>query len=134
MPPRFARDEGAQSLVETALSLSVLVFLILGGVDLGRAYVAQVGVLNAARAGAFAGASQAATTDPAIASYATEELGRTIGVDPALATITVTHTTGGGGERLLTVRVEYPFRTVVPWPLLPNALALDRSAIFREYP
>lgn len=131
---RFARTEAGQALVELALSLSVLVFGLIGAADFARAFAAQVGVLNAARAGAEAGVIKVATTDAAIVSWAVDELGRVPGVDPAGATVTVTHSTGPGGEALLMVRVQYPFRTLVAWPLVPNQVALDRSVTMRKYP
>lgn len=120
-------------MVETALSLSLLVFTILGGADMARAFAAQVGVQNAARAGAEASATRAATTDPQIIAYARDELGRIAGVDAAAATITVTHTTGGGGEPLVNVRVQYTYRTLAPWPFVPNTLGLDKTVTFRKY-
>ena len=128
-----ARESG-QALVETALSLSLLVFTILGGADMARAFAAQMGVQNSARAGAEAWATRAATTDAQAIGYATDELGRIAGVDPAAATITVTHTTGAGGESLVNVRVQYTYRTLAPWPFVPNSLSLDRTATFRNYP
>lgn len=129
---RFTRSCDGQSLVEVALSLSVLVFLLIGGADLARAYAAQVGVINSARAGAEAGAIKKATTDAAIESYAYDELSRVAGVDADAADITVTHTTEMGVD-LLTVRVRYTFRTLVAWPLIPTILDLDRSVVMREY-
>jgi Flp pilus assembly protein TadG len=126
--------ERGQALVETALSLSLLVFTILGGADMARAFSAQLGVQNAARAGAEAAVTRAAATDPQIIAYATDELGRVAGVDSSAATITVSHTTGAGGESLVGVRVQYTYRTLVPWPLVPNTLSLDRTATFRNYP
>lgn len=128
-----ARESG-QALVETALSLSLLVFTILGGADMARAFAAQLGVQNAARAGAEAAVTRAATTDPQIIAYATDELGRIAGVDAATATISVTHTTGAGGESLVNVRVRYTYRTLAPWPFVPNTLSLDKTATFRNYP
>jgi len=56
------------------------------------------------------------------------------GVDATQAMITVTHTTGSGGESLVNVRVTYTFRTLTPWPGVPNSVALDRTATFRNYP
>src|SRR5206468_9983279 len=91
---------GGQGLRETALTLSLLVFTILGGADMARAFAAQLGVQSAARAGAEAWVTRAATTDAQAIAYATDELGRIAGVDSAAATITVTHTTGAGGESL----------------------------------
>jgi Flp pilus assembly protein TadG len=129
----LARDHG-QALVETALALSLLVFTLMGGADIARVYAATLAVENASRAGAEAAVMRVAMTDPAIASYASDELGRVSGVDATKATITVTHTTGSGGESLVNVRVQYTFRTLTPWPGVPNAVALDRTATFRNYP
>jgi len=126
--------ESGQALVETALTLSLLVFTILGGADMARAFAAQLGVQNAARAGAEAWVTRAATTDAQAIAYATDELGRIAGVDSAAATITVTHTTGAGGESLVNVRVQYTYRTLAPWPFIPNTLSLDKTATFRNYP
>ena len=127
------RDHG-QALVETALALSLLVFTLMGGADIARVYAATLAVENASRAGAEAAVMRVAMTDPAIVSYASDELGRVSGVDATKATITVTHTTGSGGESLVNVRVQYTFRTLTPWPGVPNAVALDRTATFRNYP
>lgn len=136
----WRRREDGQSLVETALALPLLVFLLIGGADFARAFSVQVGVLNAARAGVEAAVTRApgvtlpvVADDPAVIAYARDELGRVPGVDGSAATITVAHTTGAGGELLTTVRVRYTHRTVVPWPLIPNTLALDRSATFRRF-
>jgi TadE-like protein. len=129
----LAQDHG-QALVETALALSLLVFTLMGGADIARVYAATLAVENASRAGAEAAVMRVAMTDPAIASYASDELGRVSGVDATKATITVTHTTGSGGESLVNVRVQYTFRTLTPWPGVPNAVALDRTATFRNYP
>lgn len=126
--------ESGQALVETALSLSLLVFTILGGADMARAFAAQLGVQNSARAGAEAWVTRAATTDAQAVAYATDELGRIPGVDSSAATITVTHTTGGGGESLVNVRVQYTYRTLAPWPFVPNTLSLDKTVSFRNYP
>lgn len=120
--------------METALSLSLLVLTILGGADMARAFAAQLAVQSSARAGAEAAVTRAATTDPQIVAYVTDELGRVAGVDSSAATITVTHTTGAGGESLVNVRVQYTFRTLAPWPFVPNTLALDRTVTFRNYP
>lgn len=139
-------------MVELALALPMLVFLLMGGADFARSLSAQVGVLNAARVGAESAAARApgvsqpvGTDDAAVITYARTELTRVPGVDATLATITVRSFRADGVTACLnppttatpcyvTVRVQYPFRTAIAWPLLPNALALDRSAQFRTYP
>ena len=128
------KSERGQALIETALSLGLLVFTIIGGVDIARVFAAQLAVQNSARAGAEAWVTRAATTDPAVIAYVTDELGRVSGVDAAAATITVTHTVGAGGELLCNVRVQYTFRTLTPWPGIPNSYALDRTVTMRQYP
>src|SRR5207237_9175639 len=115
-----------------ALALAVLVFTCLGGADIARVYAAQLAVENAARAGAEAAVMRVATTDPAIVSYASDELGRVSGVVATQAMITVTHTTGPGGESLVNVRVTYTFRTLTPWPRVPNSVAPRRTPTFRN--
>jgi hypothetical protein len=110
------------------------VFTILGGADMARAFAAQLGVQNSARAGAEAWVTRAATTDAQAIAYATDELGRIPGVDSSAALITVTHTTGVSGESLVNVRVRYTYRTLAPWPFVPNALSLDKTVSFRNYP
>jgi len=101
---------------------------------MARAFAAQLGVQNAARAGAEAWVTRAATTDAQAIAYATDELGRVAGVDTSAATISVTHTTGAGGESLVNVRVQYTYRTLAPWPFVPNTLGLDKTVTFRNYP
>lgn len=49
---RERRRSGGQALVELALLLPVLTMLLLGGLDLGRAYYFYSGVANASRVGA----------------------------------------------------------------------------------
>ncbi len=46
------RREQGQSITEMAIMLPVLVLLIVGAIDLGRAFFAYVGITNAAREGA----------------------------------------------------------------------------------
>jgi len=146
------RGEAGQSLVELALALPILVFLLMGGIDFARSLTAQAGVQSAARVGAEAGASRAAgvaqpvgANDAAVIAYARAELSRVPGVDAATATITVTARRADDSTACLnppttatpcyvTVRVQYPFRTAIAWPLLPNAIALDESVQFRSYP
>jgi Flp pilus assembly protein TadG len=129
---------GGQALVETALSLSVLVFLLIGGGDFARVFAAQVGVMNSARAGAEAGVvnqlnASSGANITTITSYVTDELGRVPGVDSTLATVTVTWPVSGGVTYVQT-RVQYTYRTLIAWPLVPNTVTLDRSASMRIYP
>jgi Flp pilus assembly protein TadG len=120
-----------QALVEVALLLPILVFGLIGGADLARAFAAQLGVQNAARAGAEAYVLGAAATDAAVAAYVRNELGGVPGVTASAATVTVTHSTVSG-VAYVTVRVRYTWRTLVAWPLVPNQASLDRSTQMRK--
>jgi Flp pilus assembly protein TadG len=126
----LAGDRG-QALVEVALLLPLLVFGLIGGVDMARAYAAQLGVQNAARAGAEAYLLGVATTDAAITTYVQNELSGVPGVTASAATVTVTHSTVSGVS-YVTVRVRYIWRTLVAWPLVPNQATFDRSTQMRK--
>lgn len=128
---RRSASEAGQATAEFALVLPLLVFGLLGGADMARAFAAQLSVQNAARAGAEAAALGLARTDAAVALYARGELARTPGLDPSTADVSVTRGTGSSGERLVTVAVRYPFRTLVPWPLVPNSVDVDRATTMR---
>ncbi len=60
---KFSRRDSAQSLVEFALTLPFLMFLLAGVIDLGRLYYSYITILNASREGARYGAARA--YDPA---------------------------------------------------------------------
>ena len=143
---RFSLEERAQSLVEIALLMPMLVFLILAGGDLARAYALQLAVQNGARAGAEAAAIDFSPTIAEAQARTIDELSRTPGMsttDPSLV-ITVTFKLNDGITDCVTgvdptpanpcwatVRVQYTFHTVTPWPLIPNTALFDRSSAFR---
>ena len=130
--------------METALLLPVLVFLILAGGDLARAYAMQLAVQNGARAGAEAAAIDFSPTATLAENRARDEMSRTPGMDgmnTTLVTVNVSFAKNGGGTCVLpvtepnqcyvTVRVRYTFHTVTPWPLIPNTANFDRSTTMR---
>jgi len=95
----------AQAFVEFALLLPVLLLLVLGMIDLGRAFVFGVAVQQGAREAARLGAK--AALDPTIDD--TTVLGRLIAAsDPALGGCSATQTPGqacSGGTWTLTIEV-----------------------------
>lgn len=119
--------------MELALALPLLVFAVLGGADLARAYAVQLAVQNAARAGAEADVLGQAVTDLEVDGRAREELSRTPGLAPAAAAVAVTRSSSGGVARV-TVRVRYTYRTTVPWPVIPNTATFDRAVTMRRFP
>ena len=143
---RFAVSERGQSMIEVALLLPLLVFVVLAGADLARAFAIQLAVQNGARAGAEAAAIDFSPTVAEAIARATDEMSRT----PALRTsdpsmnITVSFKKGDGVTDCagstdptpadpcwVTVSVQYTFRTVTAWPLIPNTANFDRSTTMR---
>lgn len=129
-------------MVELALILPLLVFVLLGGADLARAYGAQISVQNAARAGAEAAAISQSPTAPLAIARARDELSRTPGLVPAGASISVRFKKADGTTNCVsptsvaepcyaTLRVRYTWRTITPWPLIPNVARFDRSTKMR---
>ena len=118
--------------------LPLVALLILGGLDLGRAYASQLAVQNAARAGAEAkvlggGCSSGPGNCPAVMS----ELSRVPGLHPVEATcpptaehVCVTVTTD---STFVTVNVQYVFQTLIDWRVVPHTATLDHSTKLRIY-
>lgn len=141
--PRMILDEGGQSLAELALALPMLVFLLIGGADLARAYAIQLAVQNGARAGAESAVLDRTPTVAATVDYAKQEMGRTPGLDAAAAAVTMTTLTAAGGACpvppsvaapcYVTVRVVYTFKTLVPWPLIQSSFTFDRITVMRRF-
>ena len=140
---RFIASDRAQSMVEVALLLPLLVFMLIGGADLARAFALQLAVQNGARAGAEAAAIDFAPSANGARARALNEMSRTPALDPLAATIDVTFTRADGTACVIdptpadpcwaTVRVQYNFRTVTPWPLIPNTAHFDRTTQMRVF-
>jgi Flp pilus assembly protein TadG len=100
------RDRGAAA-VEFALLLPLLLLLVFGIIDFGRALNAQVTITQAAREGA----RLEALNQPNV-------VGRTQAAATGLSSVTVTIVTscpaGAGPGVNATVRVSYPFSFVTP--------------------
>ncbi|HEV8536093.1 MAG TPA: TadE/TadG family type IV pilus assembly protein [Candidatus Limnocylindria bacterium] len=137
-------DDLGQSMVELALLLPVLVFGLIGGADLARAYALQLAVQNGARAGAESYAIDFTPTPAEAVARSMDEMSRTPGMDPNFATITVTVAQSDGltpcispptvaTPCFVTVQVEYQFRTIVPWPLVPNVANFNRMTTMRTF-
>lgn len=142
---RHVREDLGQSIVELALSLPLLAFMLLGGADMARGYAIQLAVQNGARAGAEAAAVDHAPTAAEAEARARDEMARTPGMNataPA-TTVIVTFAQADGTACadpptvllpcFATVRVQHTFRTITPWPLVPNEFAFDRSTSMRMF-
>lgn len=140
---RAVRDELGQSIVELALSLPLLAFMLLGGADMARGYAIQLAVQNGARAGAEAAAVDHSPTFTETEARTRDEMDRTPGMDASTSTVTVTFGQADGSACtdpptvlvpcFATVRVQHTFTTITPWPLIPNQFQFDRSTSMRMF-
>ena len=131
-------------MVELALALPLLVFGVVGGADLARAYALQIAVENGARAGAEA---YAITSLPSLVQTKTavkEEINRTPTANATDSMITVSATYADGVTACVTtstiaspcfvsVRVQYAWSTLIAWPIVPNGGTFDRTTTMRTY-
>ena len=136
-------------MVELALLLPILVFGLIGGADLARAFALQLAVQNGARAGAESYAIDFTPTADEAIDRTKDEMGRTPGFTKDAfgkvnATVTVTVAEADGATACLptptvaepcfvTVQVQYTFKTIIPWPLIPNVVNFNRSTTMRTF-
>jgi len=136
-------------MVELALLLPILVFGLIGGADLARAYALQLAVQNGARAGAESYAIDFTPTPAEAIRRTKDEMGRTPGFTKDAfgdvnATVTVTVAEADGATACIspptvaepcfvTVQVQYTFRTIIPWPLVPNVANFNRQTTMRTF-
>jgi Flp pilus assembly protein TadG len=148
---RALSDDLGQSMVELALLLPVLVFALIGAADLARAYALQLAVQNGARAGAEAYAIDFSKTAAQAVQRAKDEMARTPGMSCDAAHLCVVSINAPPGAQAdgttpctvspptladpcwVTVRVQYTFQTIVPWPIIPNTANFDRSTTMRLF-
>lgn len=111
LPRRRHRSRG-QGLVELALILPVMLLLLLGALDLGRVFYAQITINNAAREGALV-ASQGGTSAAVRAAAVTEAKGGFVEVVSGAVTPGVS-CIGATFGATTTVDVSAPFEVITP--------------------
>ena len=116
---RSLRGLSAQSVVELALLLPVLLLLVLGTLDLGRAFYYQEAIANVAREGARYGAIRKNASSAEISSKALQEAG-SLGSE-----ITVTNVTRSATatNKYVEVSISYQFDLITP--LMENVAGGD---------
>jgi Flp pilus assembly protein TadG len=137
----LARDDRGQSIVETALMLPILIFLVLAGGDMARGFAIQIAIQNGARAGAEAAAINFSPSAADTEERSRDEMSRTPGMDGDVPAVTVTFarsngTSCAGASTLanpcfVTVRVQMTWHTITAWPLIPNTFNFDRTTAMR---
>lgn len=131
-------------MVELALTLPLLVFAVLGGADLARAFSLQIAVENGSRAGAESYAIDSTPTSAEAQAAAVAEINRTPTANASAADVTVTKTQVDGVTACVSpptvatpcyvsVRVIYPWTTTIAWPLVPNSGTFDRTTSVRTF-
>jgi Flp pilus assembly protein TadG len=140
---RFAEDAAAQAMVELALTLPLLVFAILGGADLARAFALQIAVENGARAGAESYAIDSTPTNSEAQAAVVNEINRTPTANVTASNVTVTKAQADGTACVspptiatpcfVAVRVQYGWTTIVAWPIVPNSGTFDRTTTIRTF-
>lgn len=104
---RKLRDERGVSMVEAALILPVLVLLLFGIVEFGRAFNAQVTLTHAAREGV-----RDYALDQDVAAATAKAQFAASGLDPGLMVVTATPCVEGEQTQLT---IEYPFSYDIPF-------------------
>lgn len=137
---KATRREGRSgaAAVEMALILPLLITIVLGCVDFGRFAYMYISVANAARAGAAVGSFNPVTPstqtvwEGKIRDAINDEMSAQTGFDVAALTPAPTITTSVDGSlKRVRVVVNYRFRTIVQWPLLPTQVTLSRAVEMR---
>ena len=122
-------DDRGQSLAELGVLVPILLIIVLGVVDFGRAYNSSQAVANAARTGAqYAAVSTAnAGNLPGITTAAQQETS-TLAHSP---TVTAGTGTDSRGKSYTRVTVSYTFNTMIAWPGLPHSVPMRRTVQMR---
>lgn len=139
-PPRCTNGRRGAAAVEFAIILPVFLTLVLGCVDFGRFAYSYIAVTNAAREGAGFGMMNRVSTNTMnnwkseIEKAVRDEMETLIAADGFAATdlkVTAAQTVESVGLWRVRVEVEYPFETIVSWPLLPHRVELRRVVEMR---
>jgi Flp pilus assembly protein TadG len=133
---RLPKSSRGQSMVEFAVILPVLLLLVMGAVDFGRAYFAYVSVTNGARNGAqYASQSPVAAEDAdAIREAVLADTSDLLNTSETNPEVSITTGTDGRGGLYADVTVSYTYGTIFPWPGLPGSIDLARTVRARVTP
>jgi Flp pilus assembly protein TadG len=117
--------ERGQGLVELAVILPLLLLIVMGAVDFGRAYFAYETLVNAAREGAYYASLDPTATTAGAAGAVNAEFGTSlVGVTSSLSPATTPRARGSQ----VTVTVTYNFRAVTAAVLGTSTFPLRASA------
>lgn len=145
-PIDLLRNEHGASLIELAITLPLLLLLLMGAVDFGRAFYLALEIAGAAQAGAEYGSEN--PTDTAGMKTAAQDDAPNV---PSLTVTTPTYgcecSDGTGFSAscssqptsctynvvyLVTVTVSTTYTPLVPWPYVPSSLTLTNTSKMRS--
>ena len=147
---RFLKSNSGQSLIETALSLSLLLVILAAAIDFGRAYYLLVELKSAAHAGAVYGSqypTDVTGMNTAAASNATDLANNSFTktaswgceCDSSQATTAGTNSctttpscTGGNLVYYVTVTTGATYSPLLPWPGIPSTMTLSETVQMRS--
>jgi Flp pilus assembly protein TadG len=139
---RLQKETAAQSLIETALVVSLFALLLVGTAELGRVAYAAIEVSNAARAGAAYGAQNGSTAadSTGIATAAANDAANLSGVittssyscicsNGTSSTCTPGDCSTSHIEETVTVNSQVSFDPLIHLPGLPTTYTLKGKAV-----
>lgn len=124
---------------EFAVLLPLLIVLGLVAIDLGRYAFVNIALSNATRVGAEWGATHrydAATDAQWRSQLETAIRGEFVAaadIDPTQLDTEVTLAADSYSLPRVQVAAEYPWNTIITWPLIPRPLILRQATIMRRY-
>ena len=126
---RTARSERGQALVEFAIVFPLLMLLVIGIIEFGRAWNAHQVVTDAAREGARRAVINSSTiTQDSVTDRIREYIGLA-GFDGGLASITYPDGFKTGSGNPTAVRIEFPYQFVFLRPLIDAALGTSNGVV-----
>ena len=121
------KSEKGQSLVEVALAMPLLILIMIGILDLGRAYLTYIALSDAAAEGAAYAAIHPADPAQAIARAA-DSSGGLVTLEPNMVSVDTGEMSAGNP---ITVSVEYEYRMLTPcvneW--VPDGVLMMRATV-----
>lgn len=133
------RQRLGASAVELAIILPVLMTIVLGTVDIGRAFTTRCALANAVRVGAETGATHrlipltADAWEDRIRTAVLEELQGTPQLDLSQFSVQFESVELDPGRQRITVWGEVSFRTIVNWPGLSHHIPLTHAVSVEEH-
>jgi len=139
---RVVKEDKGQALVETALSFTLLLLLLVGAVEFARLFYASIEVSNAALAGVQYGVQSAATAgDTAGIQTAAANDAQNIALGTTTTSLSCICSNGGAStclptdcsgsniETILTVNTQASFNPGFHLPLFPTSFSLHGQAV-----